>query len=953
MSVPTIPLIQKRPDVNNQQLEFFWSAPLSDGGSPITSYYLSDGTNNYTLPVTDYYNLTGLTNGTTYSFTLAASNANGLGEASYFTPVQPGIEPGPPTLVSTINAGNYNYQIVFQNNSNIGSNTRLLGTLLTAIPLDANSNLSTNSSLYIYSSVPDGFASAQQIGFLTLNSNYNFQIRLESINDPGYSLTKVFTSTLFLIPPTAFSPSSFAGMQLWLDAADTTTYSTNISSVTRWNSKGPVNIILSSVNVVGGIIFPQRVGSTIAGLSTLTFINGNTQIRQGTTYDGVKNFFWVGQQGAFTGYPNLLGHDSVLDWQSAVSPYSYAGYTGSENTVRFASSILYANNSNFISTLGGQPVASTNTTFLLDAYNFYSSTRWQGIAYDRGFDGRGWNGNLGEVIMYSNAMSTLQRQTVEGYLAWKWGLSTLLPSYHPFYTRKPFASDSNLDFSPSSIAGVKLWLDAQDSTTFVVSSATSTILRWNDKSGAGNNMIASGTPILSTNFVHMNGTNAFFSTVGFTEPAITNMFVFNQTGGTGWIYTTRTDSATNGLVTNGGGFFYYDVGAAGWPAGLTVMPLNTLQMVETQYNGNVAGSTIVMYSNANVYTVSSLVNSTIRSQFFLGSRQVPANLDYFSGRFHEVLHFSTVLSLQQRQQAEGYLAWKWGLQGRLPSTHLYYFRPPTNKDTFTSFSPSSITGLALNFDASDPTTYTIATGSSVNAWTTKLVSPAITFSQNVSSNQPQIVPNVKNGLSVMRMSNAAAPTYAAYFSSVISTATIVSSFNTCVFLVHNPTQDNASPFQALDSGSLRIGVHTPSGDNIVFDYGNIGVSRLGYSLGTGGGVTYRAEGFKLECFYVSTGTQIYRKNGSTLASMSAQSPAFPSTMTVGIGTTVSDFINYNYRTDIGEVLWYRTPLNVTQVQQIEGYLSWKWGLQSNLSPTHPYRYGSTISIGPISTATTF
>ena len=226
MSVPTIPLIQKRPDVNNQQLEFFWSAPLSDGGSPITSYYLSDGTNNYTLPVTDYYNLTGLTNGTTYSFTLAASNANGLGEASYFTPVQPGIEPGPPTLISTLNMSNNNFQVVFQNSSNLGSNTRLLGTLLTAIPLDANSNLSTNSSLYIYSSVPDGFASAQQIGFLTLNSNYNYKIKLESINDPGYSLTKVFTSTL-----TTTVNYVTSNLMFYLDAGNSSSYS---GSGTTW-----------------------------------------------------------------------------------------------------------------------------------------------------------------------------------------------------------------------------------------------------------------------------------------------------------------------------------------------------------------------------------------------------------------------------------------------------------------------------------------------------------------------------------------------------------------------------------------------------------------------------------------------------------------------------------------------------------------------------------------------
>jgi len=43
----------------------------------------------------------------------------------------------------------------------------------------------------------------------------------------------------------------------------------------------------------------------------------------------------------------------------------------------------------------------------------------------------------------------------------------------------------------------------------------------------------------------------------------------------------------------------------------------------------------------------------------------------FSGVINENVMFTTSLSTFQRQQMEGYLAWKWGLQNNLPPTHAY------------------------------------------------------------------------------------------------------------------------------------------------------------------------------------------------------------------------------------------------------------------------------------------
>ena len=38
-----------------------------------------------------------------------------------------------------------------------------------------------------------------------------------------------------------------------------------------------------------------------------------------------------------------------------------------------------------------------------------------------------------EVVVFKNILlNTLQRQKVEGYLAWKWSLQTSLPATHPY-----------------------------------------------------------------------------------------------------------------------------------------------------------------------------------------------------------------------------------------------------------------------------------------------------------------------------------------------------------------------------------------------------------------------------------------------------------------------------------------------------------------------------------------
>ena len=47
--------------------------------------------------------------------------------------------------------------------------------------------------------------------------------------------------------------------------------------------------------------------------------------------------------------------------------------------------------------------------------------------------------------------------------------------------------------------------------------------------------------------------------------------------------------------------------------------------------------------------------------------------------------------------------------------------------------------------------------------------------------------------------------------------------------------------------------------------------------------------------------------------------------------------------NFGEILYYNSNLPSTQLAVLEGYLAWKWGIQTLLTPTHPYRYTTPSS----------
>jgi hypothetical protein len=45
-------------------------------------------------------------------------------------------------------------------------------------------------------------------------------------------------------------------------------------------------------------------------------------------------------------------------------------------------------------------------------------------------------GYMAEILVFSNVLTVADRQRIEGYLAWKWGLQSQLPTLHPYASTK-------------------------------------------------------------------------------------------------------------------------------------------------------------------------------------------------------------------------------------------------------------------------------------------------------------------------------------------------------------------------------------------------------------------------------------------------------------------------------------------------------------------------------------
>jgi hypothetical protein len=309
-------------------------------------------------------------------------------------------------------------------------------------------------------------------------------------------------------------------------------------------------------------------------------------------------------------------------------------------------------------------------------------------------------GSIKELIVVDGA-TVADVQKAEGYLAWKWGLVGNLPGDHPY---KYFAPVQR-PWTPTEIA-TTAWFDAADSNTITDSSGA--VSQWDDKSGNGRDVSQpSGSDQPTTGIRTIGELNAIdFDGVGDylikADADVANIFqdgkkifVFTiadlEIGSDAAMLAYFSDSGgtTGGSEYNGFGggdileahmgldsgktdpFIMNEDGAARAIATGSLLDQNPHMLMGVfDRTASTIGAEIWLDGTLEAMDTDSPKSSKTCDTFIMGRTAVFVSDRLTDGGVGEVI-IAHDIDESTRQKLEGYLAWKWGLVGNLPSDHPY------------------------------------------------------------------------------------------------------------------------------------------------------------------------------------------------------------------------------------------------------------------------------------------
>jgi len=253
---------------------------------------------------------------------------------------------------------------------------------------------------------------------------------------------------------TLWTPSNLTTVA-WYDAADTSKIiATNSTIVTNWMDKSGNNLHLSQTT---NATLQPTTGATINGLNAIDFNVDRMETAINPFSPTVSNAFVIAvhkvdvvANGTFfsltaSGLPTNRWHshapwgDGTLyfDCGGQNPPYrvsaTYGVSTGSSVLVSFYCSTaaavqqVHKNGTLLVGDSTGHAVATLGNITVGGAGTDYQDT------------------TLGEFIIINGTVDAATRQKLEGYLAYKWGLTANLPTTHPYKSVPPLIPPSVMD----------------------------------------------------------------------------------------------------------------------------------------------------------------------------------------------------------------------------------------------------------------------------------------------------------------------------------------------------------------------------------------------------------------------------------------------------------------------------------------------------------------------------
>lgn len=458
MSAPSAPQIVPRPRPTTTAIQFYWEPPASDGGSPVTKYTLANGDIAYSQDISANvatYTVTGLSAGIDYTFTLTATNINGTSSPATFRTVQVGTTTFGPTT-ATVSSVSATSALVSWNLSTVANSARTEWITIRCLPsTSAISSFVVTEYPYNFSALVEG-----------LSTNITYRFLVQAVNDVGYCPPFAFTSNLTLVTQ-VFSPDQVTGLLQWLDATDTSYVSTTTvggsnNVVERWFNKTNSNINIATRSNTT----PYLRANQQNGLSTILMSNVYLTGTYGTTPTGeYLNAFFVGAHSAsinanaralsFGQYGQSDNNNAF--YLSAIERVSDTVYKSQRNgnNAQAATSVntgtyhivtMGQNNGSGIYGLNGSNPSQAVYSPQLSNFKISSFV----IGNRPGFD-TPWNGNIGELVVYNSNIPVSYAKRVEGYLAWKWGLTASLPDLHPYKSVQPPVVAAQTDITSNRI----------------------------------------------------------------------------------------------------------------------------------------------------------------------------------------------------------------------------------------------------------------------------------------------------------------------------------------------------------------------------------------------------------------------------------------------------------------------------------------------------------------------
>jgi hypothetical protein len=283
-----------------------------------------------------------------------------------------------------------------------------------------------NSTTTLYNTISSVSTQAVSTNFLYYN---NFIIAGTRV---GYSnnLNTYFNNVRLVTPPQINN-----SLVWWVDASDPTTISQTSGNITQWRDKSGSGINLTQ-RFAG---FPTYVTNYFNGYNAVRIQGSNQGLQTGNfpTYTNSQLSFFLLMRPVVAG-GSIVSLNSFQIFSLSLTTTQLAGNLGSiGNTTNFQSaSVNLTTNSgyNLLELIADSnrtgTIYANGTAYQTQAINPPSYFQNDTLVLER--DTAVTDVYYFEIIAYRNALSALERQQVEGYLMWKWGLQSNLPLNHRY-----------------------------------------------------------------------------------------------------------------------------------------------------------------------------------------------------------------------------------------------------------------------------------------------------------------------------------------------------------------------------------------------------------------------------------------------------------------------------------------------------------------------------------------